>query len=79
MYCATLQVICISEKQPQGGYLYLGKGENIPAIEKYYYKMDNSGAYVAIGSSKPSSDAGNLSVTSADADAIPSFVKPKGL
>lgn len=69
----------ISEKQPQGGYLYLGKGENIPAIEKYYYKMDNSGAYVAIGSSKPSSDAGNLSVTSADADAIPSFVKPKGL
>lgn len=69
----------ISEKQPQGGYLYLGKGENIPAIEKYYYKMDNSGAYVAIGSSKSSSDAGNLSVTSADADAIPSFVKPKGL
>jgi hypothetical protein len=69
----------ISEKQPQGGYLYLGKGENIPAIEKYYYKKDNSGAYIAIGNAKPSTVTGNISVITADADAIPSFVKPAGL
>ena len=69
----------ISEKQPQGGYLYLGKGEKIPSIEKYYYKMDDCGAYISMGNSKPSSDAGNLSVISADDDAIPSFIKPAGL
>lgn len=69
----------ISEKQPQGGYLYLGKGENISAIEKYYQKVDNSGVYMSIGSSKPDTSSGNLSVNASDKDALPSFVKPKGL
>ncbi|MBR1948902.1 MAG: protein-glutamate O-methyltransferase CheR [Alphaproteobacteria bacterium] len=69
----------ISEKQPQGGYLYLGKGEIIPAIEKYYHKIDNNGTYMAMGNSKADTSAGNLSVSNVDSDALPSFVKPKGL
>lgn len=68
----------ISSKQPQGGYLYVGKGENVPAIEKYYYKLDNSsGAYMAIGNSVANTVEGNLSVASSDKDAMPSFVKPE--
>lgn len=69
----------ISEKQPQGGYLYLGKGENISAIEKYYQKVDNSGVYMSIGNSLPDTSSGNLSVNASDKDDLPSFVKPKGL
>ena len=69
----------ISEKQPQGGYLYLGKGENILPVEKYYQKIDNNGTYMAIGSTRPDTSSGNLSVSSSDEDALPSFVKPHGL
>lgn len=70
----------ISEKQPQGGYLYLGKNENIPAVEKYYYKLDdNSGAYIAAGHSAANTLTGNLAVAGADADAMPSFVRPSSL
>ena len=69
----------ISEKQPQGGYLYLGKGEVISAIEKYYQKIDSNGTYMSIGSSKPDASSGNLSVSASDEDALPSFVKPRGL
>lgn len=70
----------ISEKQPQGGYLYLGKNENIPAVEKYYYKLDdNSGAYIAAGHSAANTLKGNLAVAGADADAMPSFVRPSSL
>lgn len=71
----------ISEKQPQGGYLYLGKNEHIPAVEKYYYRLDEaSGAYVAIGNtSKLNVSSGNLGVASADKDAMPSFVRPNSL
>lgn len=69
----------ISEKQPQGGYLYLGKGENISAIEKYYQKVDNSGVYMSIGNSLPDTSSGNLSVNASDKDVLPSFVRPKGL
>ena len=82
LLCQKLQEVLIkriSDKQPQGGYLYLGKGEYVPAIEKYYYKMDNSGAYISIGNSKPTTTEGNLSVTTADDDALPTFVKPRGL
>ncbi len=70
----------ISDRQPQGGYLYLGKNENIPAIEKYYYKLDNnSGAYIAIGNTKTNIISGNLGITSSDVDAMPTFVKPSSL
>ena len=69
----------ISEKQTQGGYLYLGKGENIQAVEKYYHKIDNNGTYIAIGNSKPDTSSGNLSVSSINNDVMPSFVKPSGL
>ncbi len=70
----------ISEKQPQGGYLYLGKGEYIPAVDKYYYKLDNaSGAYVAIGNTSSAIKATNLAVSPSDDDAMPSFTRPKGL
>ena len=70
----------ISEKQPQGGFLYIGKGEHIPAIEKFYYKLDaNSGAYMAIGNTSTRTNAGNLSVSDSDDDALPSFIRPKGL
>ena len=69
----------ISEKQHQGGYLFLGKGERISPIEKYYQKIDNNGIYMAIGNSKPDTSSGNLSVRSLNKDTPPSFVKPKGL
>ncbi len=70
----------ISEKQPQGGFLYIGKGEHIPAIEKFYYKLDaNSGAYVAIGNTSANISTGNLSISSSDDNTMPSFVRPKGL
>ena len=70
----------ISEKQPQGGYLYIGKGENIPAIEKYYYKLDSSsGAYMAIGNTSAPMATGNLAVSASDEDAMPTFIRPKGL
>ena len=70
----------ISSRQPQGGYLYLGKNEYIPAVEKYYYKLDNeSGAYMSIGNAKSDTSAGNLSVTAADTDAMPTFIRPKNL
>ena len=70
----------ISQKQPQGGYLYLGKNEYIPAVEKYYYKVDDvSGAYIAIGNTKTDSSVGNLSVAKADSDAMPSFIRPQNL
>ena len=69
----------ISEKQPQGGYLYLGKGENIPSIEKYYHKIDSSGVYISLGNSKYDVSSGNLAVSGMKSDAMPSFVKPIGL
>ena len=70
----------ISEKQPQGGYLYLGRNEVVPAVEKYYYKLDgNSGAYVAIGNTSVNTDSNNLSVSVPKNDAMPSFVKPSNL
>lgn len=69
----------ISEKQYQGGYLYLGKGEVIPAVEKYYQKIDNNGTYIAIGNTKPYSVTGNLSISTSDSDGLPTFVKPQGL
>lgn len=70
----------ISEKQPQGGYLYLGKNEVIPAVEKYYYKLDgNSGAYIAIGNSTTDNISPVLSATVSDDDTMPSFVKPNNL
>ena len=70
----------ISAKQPQGGYLYLGKGEIVPMIEKYYYKLDAaSGAYMAIGNAVADTKEGNLSVIGADKDAMPSFIRPKDL
>ena len=70
----------ISSRQPQGGYLYLGKNEYIPAVEKYYYKLDNdSGAYIAIGNTKSDTSSGNLNVVSADADAMPTFIRPRSL
>lgn len=69
----------ISEKQPQGGYLYLGKNENIPAIEKYYYRPeDASGAYIAIGQTSSISKNNNLAVSPAE-DTMPSFVRPSSL
>ena len=70
----------ISNRQPQGGYLYLGKNEYIPAVEKYYYKLDsNSGAYIAIGNTKSDTSSGNLSVMTSDDDAMPTFVRPSNL
>ena len=69
----------ISEKQPQGGYLYLGKGENILPIDKYYKKIDSSGVYMSIGNTKTNESSSNLSVITSDDDALPSFVKPQGL
>lgn len=69
----------IRETQPQGGYLYLGKGENLSSIEKYYQKIDNKGIYVAVENSISNTSSKNLSVRSLGKDSLPSFVKPSGL
>ncbi len=70
----------ISAKQPQGGYLYLGKNERIPAVEKYYYRLDAmSGAYIAIGNQPINVKDNNLAVATADSDAMPTFVRPSNL
>lgn len=69
----------IRETQPQGGYLYLGKGEHLSSIEKYYQKIDNKGIYVAVENSISNTSSKNLSVRSLGKDSLPSFVKPSGL
>ena len=71
----------ISEKQPQGGYLYLGKNEHIPAVEKYYYRLDpSSGAYIAKGSSNNLNiNSGRLTDEVPEEPAMPSFVRPSSL
>ncbi|MBQ9235370.1 MAG: protein-glutamate O-methyltransferase CheR [Alphaproteobacteria bacterium] len=77
----------ISQIQPQGGYLYLGIDEVVPAVEKYYYRPnDNSGAYVAIGAQKQGIKVGNISISApAQSEAkdgevqMPSFTRPKNL
>ncbi len=67
----------ISSHQPQGGYLYLGKNESIPSIEKYYYRLnDNTGAYVAIGNQNTLSNT-EISVEETKDNSMPSFVRPK--
>ncbi len=69
----------ICEKQPQGGYLYLGKGENIQAVEKYYHKIDNNGTYIAVGNTETNTSSGNLAVSNINSNEPPSFIKPIGL
>ncbi len=71
----------ISEKQPQGGYLYLGKDEKIPAVEKYYYRLDpDSGAYVAKGiHANLNINSGKLTERAPAEPAMPSFVRPSSL
>ncbi len=71
----------ISKKQPQGGYLYLGKNEHIPSIEKYYYRMDpNSGAYIARGiHADLNVNTGRLTGDAAQETAMPRFVRPSSL
>ncbi len=69
----------ISSHQPQGGYLYLGKNEVIPSIEKYYYRLNNNtGAYVAIGNQNTLSNT-EISVEDTKDTTMPSFVRPKFL
>lgn len=74
----------ISSCQPQGGYLYLGKGENIPAVERYYYPdPENKDVYIAIGNQKYSTHSGsNISISTPASDAeiqMPTFTRPKDL
>lgn len=68
----------ICENQTQSGYLYLGKGENIPAVEKYYHKIDNNGTYMVIENSKTNISTQNISSNNLN-DGLPSFIKPIGL
>lgn len=74
----------ISSCQPQGGYLYLGKGEKIPAVEKYYYPdANNKDVYIAIGSQTTSAGPNsNISVSMPSDSAevqMPTFTRPKDL
>ena len=61
--------------QPKGGYLYIGKSEVIPLIDRYYDYDDKTGAYIAKGDFGESS---NLSSSIKNTD-MPSFIKPKNL
>jgi chemotaxis protein methyltransferase CheR len=68
----------ISENQPQGGYLYLGKHEIVPCIEQYYTPLDEeTGAYI----SKDSGTDGRLQspFSSRSEDTMPQFVRPGNL
>lgn len=72
----------ISQIQPQGGYLCLGKDERIPAIEKYYYPAEGTAdLYVAIGAQSQAANGGNILITrpADDQPVMPSFTRPKNL
>ena len=69
----------IRDTQPNGGYLYLGKGENVSGIEKYYNKIDNNGTYVAINASPTSDVLNNIKITDVIDTNYPSFIKPSDL
>ena len=75
----------ISDKQPQGGYLILGKGEKVPMIGKYYQKSSyNADIYIAVGNiDEPTKRMSNISISAPKDNAndigMPSFVKPKNL
>ncbi len=61
--------------QHKGAYLYLGKSEIVPLIDRYYDYDNNTGAYIAKG------DFGDVSVerVSVENKGMPSFIKPKNL
>lgn len=69
--------------QPQGGYLILGKGEKIPAIEKFYKPVENTkDIYIAVGQAVEKNnnvDVPSPSSTNNETSQMPSFVKPKAL
>ena len=72
----------IASKQPQSGYLYLGKDEYIPMIEKYYYRMDeDTGAYIAKGNAESLNINTGISSNNSNAQelSMPSFVRPANL
>lgn len=75
----------ISARQPQGGYLILGKNEKISALDKYYYPAaDTHDIYVAIGKQQTETVFNsNISISSPLAEEeneqMPSFSKPKEL
>lgn len=61
--------------QPRGGYLYLGKSEIVPLIDRYYDYDNTIGAYVAKGDF----DAPIRAANALEDINMPSFVKPKNL
>ena len=73
----------LSERQPQGGYLILGKNEKIPALDKYYYPASGmSDIYIAIGKQQAETVFnGNISISAPakndDKEQMPSFTRPK--
>ena len=72
----------ISQIQPQGGYLCLGKDERSPALEKYYYPAEGGhDMYIAIGAQNVDNSAGNISISrpADDSPVMPSFTRPKNL
>ena len=71
----------ISANQPQGGYLYLGKNEYIPAIDKYYYRLDeNTGAYIVKANNNLLNiNEDKLKNTTAVGQQMPSFIRPVNL
>ncbi len=74
-----LQRICAN--QPQGGYLYLGKNEYIPMIEKYYYRLDEkTGAYIARGNPNTLNiNTDQPANTASTKPVMPSFIRPNNL
>lgn len=75
----------LSNHQPQGGYLIIGKDEKIPSIEKYYQKVGNSNSiYIAIGKTQTENTSNNnmsvsVPVKDDEAEQMPSFTRPKEL
>ena len=66
----------IRSTQPKGGYLYLGKSEVVPLIDRYYDYDEKTGAYIAKGNFGESNTVSHVPVGSKE---MPSFVKPKNL
>ena len=70
----------ISLNQPQGGYLYLGKNEYIPAVEKYYYRLnENTGAYIAKANALDLNININKNKKGDNEQKMPTFIRPASL
>lgn len=70
----------ISQVQTPHGILYLGKNEHVPAVEKFYERINGFGcAYICRNAGAKQADLQNITETSSESLAMPSFKRPNFL